>query len=305
MSPSGAEPFDRVRRNVPRRLVHQRQGSQRPVLRAIARRRKKLLPADANRRSQQEPITAITSWPEPRETTIVWKEFDGEKTSVKLITSTDAGKTWSQPRVDRCHVRRFRSSPVGFGRTPNLSILDDQGRRISSATDRGWIMKRLTFVRCCCAAGLLSAAPAFEQSRLKPFEQGSWQQILRAHAGRPTLVHFWGVTCGPCKVELPELGEFMKRTSLRRYRHNRRRPCSEFGCCRLSMLQGAGLSSAENWMFSDGFAERLRYEVDPAWQGDIPRTILISSKGDMTTIEGSAEPSVLQKWSDEQVAATR
>jgi hypothetical protein len=29
----------------------------------------------------------------------VWKEFDGEKTSVNLITTTDAGRTWSQPRV--------------------------------------------------------------------------------------------------------------------------------------------------------------------------------------------------------------
>jgi hypothetical protein len=71
------------------------------------------------------------------------------------------------------------------------------------------------------------------------------------------------------------------------------------------MLQGAGLSSAENWMFNDGFAERLRYEVDPAWQGDIPRTILVSRNGDIATIEGAAELSALQKWSDEQVAATK
>ena len=32
-------------------------------------------------------------------TAIVWKEFDGEKTSVNLITSADAGKTWSPPHV--------------------------------------------------------------------------------------------------------------------------------------------------------------------------------------------------------------
>jgi hypothetical protein len=30
---------------------------------------------------------------------IAWKEFDGEKTTVKLITSGDDGKTWSRPRV--------------------------------------------------------------------------------------------------------------------------------------------------------------------------------------------------------------
>jgi hypothetical protein len=32
-------------------------------------------------------------------TAIVWKEFDGEKTSVNLMTSADDGKSWSQPRI--------------------------------------------------------------------------------------------------------------------------------------------------------------------------------------------------------------
>jgi hypothetical protein len=35
----------------------------------------------------------------PRGTAIVWKEFDGEETSVKLMMSVDDGKTWSQPRT--------------------------------------------------------------------------------------------------------------------------------------------------------------------------------------------------------------
>jgi hypothetical protein len=33
------------------------------------------------------------------DTAIAWKEFDGEKTTVKLMTSGDDGKTWSQPKV--------------------------------------------------------------------------------------------------------------------------------------------------------------------------------------------------------------
>jgi hypothetical protein len=35
----------------------------------------------------------------PQGTAIVWKEFDGEKTSVNLMTSADDGKAWSQPRT--------------------------------------------------------------------------------------------------------------------------------------------------------------------------------------------------------------
>jgi hypothetical protein len=34
----------------------------------------------------------------PQGAAIVWKEFDGEKTSVNLMTSADDGRSWSQPR---------------------------------------------------------------------------------------------------------------------------------------------------------------------------------------------------------------
>ena len=71
-------------------------------------------------------------------------------------------------------------------------------------------MKRRLLAAIFLVASLAAAPAAEPPSELKPFVRGSWQQMLRSHAGRPTLVHFWGVTCGPCKVELPLLGEFMK-----------------------------------------------------------------------------------------------
>ena len=106
----------------------------------------------------------LTSWPGPTRRTIVWKEFDGEKTSVNLITSTDAGKTWSQPRVIASHLRIFGSSLVGFRRTANLFILDDEGRRLSSATDRGRVMKRMTFVAMLLLAGFYATSPRSRRS---------------------------------------------------------------------------------------------------------------------------------------------
>ena len=71
-------------------------------------------------------------------------------------------------------------------------------------------MKRCLLAAIFLFASLAAARAAETPSELKPFVRGSWQQMLRSHAGRPTLVHFWGVTCGPCKVELPLLGQFMK-----------------------------------------------------------------------------------------------
>jgi thiol-disulfide isomerase/thioredoxin len=151
----------------------------------------------------------------------------------------------------------------------------------------------------------LPSAPASEDAQLRPFERGSWQQVLRSHAGRPTLVHFWGVTCGPCKVELPLLGKFMKDHPAIDIVTISADLVPDLPAATRSMLQKSGLSSAENWIFADGFAERLRFEIDPTWQGDIPRTLLVGREGAITTIEGSAEIADLEKWSNGQLAPTK
>jgi thiol-disulfide isomerase/thioredoxin len=144
-----------------------------------------------------------------------------------------------------------------------------------------------------------------EARELKPFVRGSWQQVLNSHAGRPTLVHFWGVTCGPCKVELPLLGAFMKdHPEVDMVTISADLAPDQPGAAQ-SMLKKSGLAAAENWIFSDGFVERLRFEIDPTWQGDIPRTLLISRDGKITTIEGSAEMAEVEKWLKPQTAATR
>jgi hypothetical protein len=113
------------------------------------------------------------------------------------------------------------------------------------------------------------------------------------------------VTCGPCKVELPLLGEFMKvHPAIDMVTVSADLVPDLPGATR-SMLEKSGLQSAENWIFSDGFVERLRFEIDPAWQGDIPRTMLISAEGKIMTIEGSAEMADLSKWSDQQHTVTK
>jgi thiol-disulfide isomerase/thioredoxin len=166
-------------------------------------------------------------------------------------------------------------------------------------------MKRQLFAGIFLFSFLISAPASEAPPQIKPFERGSWNDILRSHAGRPTIVHFWGVTCGPCKVELPLLGEFMKaHPAINMVTISADLVPDLPGATRL-MLEKSGLQSAENWIFNDGFVERLRFEIDPGWQGDIPRTMLISREGAITTIEGSAEIADLEKWSDQQRNVTK
>jgi thiol-disulfide isomerase/thioredoxin len=166
-------------------------------------------------------------------------------------------------------------------------------------------MKRFLLAAIFLVASLAAASAAETPSELKPFVRGSWQNVLRSHAGRPTLVHFWGVTCGPCKVELPLLGQFMKDHSEIDVVMISADLVPNLPGAARTMLERAGLGSAENWIFSDGFVERLRFEIDPAWQGEIPRTLLIARDGTVTTIEGSAEIPDLEKWLVQQKVASK
>jgi hypothetical protein len=68
------------------------------------------------------------------------------------------------------------------------------------------------------------------------------------------------------------------------------------------MLDQAGLGGAESWAFGDSFVEPLRYEIDPQWRGEIPRTILIGSDGGTTIMEGVVGLAAIRSWLDAQRA---
>jgi thiol-disulfide isomerase/thioredoxin len=158
-------------------------------------------------------------------------------------------------------------------------------------------MRPLAFALC-LLAGMAGASESAEE--ILPFVRGSWQAMRQAHAGKPLVVHLWGVTCGPCRVELPHWGELMReRPDLKLVLIEADLVPNEPGAV-AAMLVKAGLGAAESWMFRDGHEARLRFEIDPQWQGDIPRTILIARDGTATTLPGSAELSVVRSWLDEQ-----
>jgi len=140
---------------------------------------------------------------------------------------------------------------------------------------------------------------------LRAFGRGAWREIRSAHAGQPLVVHFWGVTCGPCRTEMPQLGKFLnERPDLHLIMIDADLVPNDPAAVK-GMLDRSGLSAAENWMFDDGFVERLRYEVDPQWQGEIPLTLLIGADGATTRIEGVADLDKIRAWLDREASPSR
>lgn len=133
-----------------------------------------------------------------------------------------------------------------------------------------------------------------------PFGRGSWAKLRSAHAGQPTVVHFWGLTCSPCLIELPQWGKLQAERRDLRLVLLAADPLPQEPARISATLAKAGLGGSESWSFNDRFYERLRYEIDPAWGGELPRTVLIAADGTTTVLPGVADLAQVRTWLDAQ-----
>lgn len=146
-----------------------------------------------------------------------------------------------------------------------------------------------------------TAGPVVAQQP-KPFLKGSLETIRQAHRGRPLIVHFWGLSCPPCLVELPHWAALVASRPDAAIVFVGADPVPYEPERLVATLARAGLADVEQWVFGSSFVEPLRYAVDPAWAGELPFTLLVTRDGQATTRVGVIDPRDLQAWIAEQGA---
>jgi hypothetical protein len=134
---------------------------------------------------------------------------------------------------------------------------------------------------------------------LRPFVAGSADQIRQAHAGQAYVLALWSVNCTHCTTELALLGELRRRhPGLPLVLVATDTP--EDHAALAATLRRYGLAPAETWVFADPFTERLRFEIDRRWLGELPRSYLVSRDGTAQTVSGRLERARLERWLADQ-----
>lgn len=129
----------------------------------------------------------------------------------------------------------------------------------------------------------------------KPFKQGSLREIVEARAGRPFILGFWSLDCVHCRAELRQFARLTrKHPALDVVLVSTDPP--EAAAAVGEVLAREGLAHAEAWIFADAFVERLRFEVDRFWQGELPRTYLFDPDGRTEAMSGRVNPKRLALW---------
>jgi predicted nucleic acid-binding Zn-ribbon protein len=61
-------------------------------------------------------------------------------------------------------------------------------------------------------------------------------------------------------------------------------------------LEKNGLSRATHYGFSDSFVEKLYYEADKSWRGELPFTVLISTNASRVNVTGALDDPHFVAW---------
>ena len=132
----------------------------------------------------------------------------------------------------------------------------------------------------------------------QPFVRGSYQKLVSERADQPFILSFWSLTCTYCLEDLPLFAKLLKKYSLNIVMVATDTPEHHLEITRT--LQLNKLERAESWVFADKFTDRLRYEVDKQWHGELPRTYYFSANGQIVALSGKLDMAQTELWIQQQ-----
>ncbi|HEX6735346.1 MAG TPA: hypothetical protein VF096_11095 [Azonexus sp.] len=151
--------------------------------------------------------------------------------------------------------------------------------------------------RLLLAALLLSG---LAHAEVRPFVVGSLAQIEQERPGRPFILSLWSASCTHCPAELKALGDLLRRQPrLEVVIVATDTPDEAAELQRLAA--GYGLAGRAQWVFADAQPERLRYEIDRRWYGELPRTYFYDRQHRRLGRSGVVPAGELERWVDEHV----
>jgi thiol-disulfide isomerase/thioredoxin len=141
--------------------------------------------------------------------------------------------------------------------------------------------------------GLAARAGAADGPR--PFVPGSRQAIVAAHAGQAFILGLWSLECTHCRDDLALLGRVAARhPDLPVVLVSTDTP-QDADTVRAT-LQSYDLQRAESWVYSTDDPDRLRFDIDRHWYGELPRTYLYDADGSVHAYSGTLDERLLAAW---------
>jgi len=135
------------------------------------------------------------------------------------------------------------------------------------------------------AFAFIAAVNISAQAAPAAFTSGSYQQILAANANRPFMLVIWSINCPSCLKDMELLSKIHKsRPDLKMIMLAADEPSASEQI--QQVLEKNQLTGIENWAYADENTEKLQFEIDPQWYGELPRTYFFDKAHQRTGVSG-------------------
>ena len=128
-----------------------------------------------------------------------------------------------------------------------------------------------------------------------PFDMNTRKVIEKRYIDQPLIISFWSIDCPYCIDDLKKLGKALsKNTNVKLIT-----VCvdgKESAKKAERILSQANLPKHEQYQYAEVDEDRLRYNIDPVWYGELPRTYFYDAAHQVTPLSGKISNSFLDKW---------
>ena len=125
------------------------------------------------------------------------------------------------------------------------------------------------------------------------FEVDSYNKLVREKT-QPFIMVLWSLDCPPCMHELNMLGLLYKKNpdlDLVLISTDSNSTKEEIN----NLIKEFGLSDVDSRVFSNDSQQSLRYSIDPAWYGELPRSYF-HNKDERSAVSGLLSEVKLLAW---------
>jgi thiol-disulfide isomerase/thioredoxin len=147
-------------------------------------------------------------------------------------------------------------------------------------------MSRLSYGLISIFLFAASIAQASSPVSLQSFDIGSFEQIVVDKNKQDHLVILWSFDCPPCITELGRISELHQQFPDYQLTLINTDAVDEQVRVK-KILQRFDLAGLDNWGFANSDEEKLRYDIDPRWYGDLPRSYFFPLQGKIKRLRGA------------------
>jgi thiol-disulfide isomerase/thioredoxin len=130
------------------------------------------------------------------------------------------------------------------------------------------------------------SSPVNSAVSLQSFDIGSFEQIVSDKNKQDHLVILWSFDCPPCITELEKISELHQQFPDYQLTLINTDAVDEQVRVK-KVLQQFNLAGLDNWGFANSDEEKLRYDIDPRWYGDLPRSYFFPLQGKIKRLRGA------------------